>query len=198
MKSGIFPDKLKNFTSSPLPDAWQEVREFFGHENNLKALELIEALRASHRIYMFYAEGRYHDNNHFRSQLMKKYFYSALKNVRNNFPEARFFIKLGGNHISRGHSVLGIQDIGNFISELAVLEDSRSFHLFVVPISWAQNIWLPFLPESYKDHPLDGDYGAGAAHLLANAPYQDGLNLYDLRPLRNRQTALSKGEPQFK
>ncbi len=197
LASGTTPDQLTAFMNVPLPEGWHALREYFASQQNSEAVTLMDALEASHQLYMHYAHEEYYDNNHVRSQLMRKYFYAAYQKIIAAQPDARFLVKLGANHISRGHSTMGIQDIGNFISELATMHETQSFHLFVLPISGTQNAWLPFLPAEFKTYPIDSDYGPMFQPFLDAAPAKTGWNLYDLRPLRHRQMRWSKDNPAF-
>jgi hypothetical protein len=93
---------------------------------------------------------------------------------------------------------MGIQDIGNFISELAVMENSQSFHLFVLPVSGKQNVWLPFLPEEFKATPIETNTQPELRPILENVQDKSGWHLYDLQPLRLRQNYWSEGNANFK
>lgn len=198
MVSGKPIDQLALFMNIPLPEEWGKLKEHFQYQNNMEGIALIDALSASHEIYMFYKNESYHLNNFVRSNLMKKYFYREYKRITDAQSGAKFFIKLGANHIERGHSAMGIQDIGNFISELALMEDSASFHLFVSPMSGTQNAWLPFLPEGYKAYPLEENNNPAFAPLLETITDRSGWHLFDLRPLRHRLNTFTKGNPEFK
>ena len=195
LASGTTPDQLTCFMNLPLPDDWDALRQHFSSTGNSDAVARMDALQASHQIYMHYANKEYYDNNHVRGKLMRKYFYDAYKNAQS---DDRFFVKLGANHVSRGHTTMGILDVGNFIAELAHIEDTQSFHLLVLPVSGTLNAWFPFLPESFKAHPIEGNYGPEFTPLLEAAPVKTGWNLYDLRPLRLRQMHWSKDNPAFK
>lgn len=198
MQHGVSPDKLSVFMNLPLPTGWQEVRSWFQAHHMDEALMIMDAVQASHVIYRHYINEEYYDNNHVRSLLMREYFYKAFQRVDSFNPEARFLIKLGANHVSRGFTSMGIQDIGNFISELAPMLQTQSFHVFVLPIHGTLNAWLPFLPETFKAHPVNiEEYGTAITHLVNAAPVKTGWNLYDLRLLRHRQRHWSKEVPEF-
>lgn len=195
---GTSPDQLITFMNQALPDAWEALRQHFATHAQADALAIMDALQVSHQIYMFYKHEQYYENNQVRSEWMRSYFYTAYQKQMAAWPDSRFFIKLGANHVSRGHTTMGILDLGNFIAELAYIEGTKSFHLLVLPLSGTLNAWLPFLPEAYKAHPIDGDYGPGVAHLLEAVPSKTGWNLYDLRPFRQRQNYWAKEQPAFK
>lgn len=198
MYAGKPIDQLNLFMNQALPTEWTSLRSHFEAQHEPAALHIMEALAASHEIYMYYKTEDYHLNNHVRSLLMKKYFYQAYQQQQAAQPETKYLIKLGANHIERGHSAMGIQDIGNFISELAVLENSQSFHLFVLPVSGKQNAWLPFLPEEFKAMPIEANTQPELRPILESVQEKSGWHLYDLRPLRLRQNYWSEGNADFK
>lgn len=199
MPNGVSPDKLSIFMNLLLPEGWEELRNWFQTNGVNEALSIMEAVRASHTIYQHYINEEYYDNNYVRSLLMRDYFYKAFRRVDSFNPESRFLVKLGANHVSRGFTSMGIQDIGNFVSELALMLKTQSFHIFVIPVDGKLNAWLPFLPESFKAHPVNvEEYGPAITHLVNAAPVKTGWNLYDLRSLRLRQRHWSKEAPEFK
>lgn len=195
MSQGTPPDQLDCFMSRPLPPQFDALYQSFVTAQNQPALAVMEALKVSYEIYNHYNEQRYYANNQTRAQWMKRYFtagYQAQPAGDN------FLFKLGANHVKRGHSPMGVQDIGNFVSELAIFNQTNSFHLFVLPLTGAHNVWLPFLPESYQAHPIAESYGPAFAALTTAAPYTQGWQLYDLRPLRDRHNFWSKETPELK
>lgn len=198
MYAGKPIDQLELFMNLALPTEWTSLRNSFELQHNAEGLRIMEALTASHTIYMHYKTEAYYLNNHVRSVLMKKYFYQAYQQQQVAQPATRYLIKLGANHIERGHSAMGIQDIGNFISELAVMENSQSFHLFVLPVSGKQNAWLPFLPEEFKAMPIEPNTQPELRPILESVSEKSGWHLYDLRPLRLRQTYWADGNADFK
>lgn len=195
MYAGKPPDQLDLFMNLPLPPEWAALRNVFEAGRTSKALAIMDAVTASHEIYMHYKHEDYYLNNHVRGQLMKRYFHQAHQKQS---LDTKYFIKLGANHIERGHSSMGIQDIGNFISELAVMGNTHSFHLFVLPVSGRQNMWLPFLPAEYKAAPIEANTQPQFAPLLESVQEKTGWQLYDLRPLRLRQSHWSQGSLEFK
>jgi hypothetical protein len=194
MHTGKQMDQLAIFMNTPLPEEWPALREHFESQSNSKAIAVMDAIADSHEIYMYYKTEDYYLNNHVRSLLMKKYFYEAYQKRTGT----KYFIKLGANHIKRGHSAMNIQDIGNFISELAVMENTPSFHLFVFPYSGEQNVWLPFAPEEYKAAQIEENTNPMYKPILEALPDKSNWHLYDLRPLRMRQNLWAKDNPEFK
>lgn len=190
-------DQLALFTNQPLPAAWPLVREYFAAQQHPEALFVFDALTASNTIYRHYETQAYYLNNFSRARLMKQYFSAAYRAHRAAQPEAKFFVKLGANHVERGHSAMEVTDIGNFIAELAILENTEAFNLFVVPVGGKQNVWLPFLPPEYKAAAIDAPAPAFAP-LLEAAPDTQGWHLYDLRPLRARRNVWSQDNAAFK
>lgn len=195
MSQGTPPDQLDCFMSRPLPPHFDTLYQSFITAQNQPALAVMEALKVSYEIYNHYSQQRYYANNQTRAQTMKRYFTEGYKKQPAG---ENFLFKLGANHVKRGHSPMGVQDIGNFVSELAVFNQTHSFHLFVLPLAGAHNVWLPFLPESYQAHPIAESYGPAFSSLTTAAPHTQGWQLYDLRPLRARHNFWSKETPELK
>ena len=86
--------------------------------------------------------------------------------------------KFGANHLCKGTNFLNVYDIGNFITELADMEGTSSFHLFTLGLEGTQCAYTPFSKsEADKQKAYEGgapnskrDYSA----LVAAAP-EDSL-----------------------
>jgi len=198
MYAGKPIEQLAIFMQTPLPEEWPALRNYFEAQNNTSAVALMNALTDSREVYMYYKTEDYYLNNFSRSLLMKRYFYEEFNKRSTANLDEKYFIKLGANHIKRGHSVMGIQDIGNFISELAVMEKAESFHLFALPYSGKQNAWLPFAPKEYKAAQIEENTNPAYQPILNTLPDTSSWHVYDLRPLRMKQNTWTKNNPEFK
>jgi hypothetical protein len=157
------------------------IENHFRSSKNAFALTLIEELKASRAVYQKFFTGKYYENNYDRSKLIKKHFLSYYKRIsQDGKSQPKLLLKMGAMHTKRGHSFLGIQDIGNLLSELAVINQTASFHLLVVVASGNQNGYSPFADESAKQSKIEVGYGKEFAEL---AP-KDSWTVFDLRPLR--------------
>lgn len=111
-----------------------------------EARTILTELRMSWEIYQKNFTRQNYESNLQRSRLMKRHFmnyYNEALRIRRSPPKILF--KFGANHMRRGRNGTNVYDIGNFVAELAALNGSDSFHLFVLPISGTQNAYVPFL-----------------------------------------------------
>ncbi|HEX7036665.1 MAG TPA: hypothetical protein VF210_12875 [Pseudomonadales bacterium] len=159
------------------------------------ALARIEALADSHAIYALFHAGRGFDNNLERARLMKRLLRERLQATSEGPGAARLIGKFGANHVQRGHTPMGILDIGTFLAELAAWNGNTSFHLLVLPVGGARNQVLPFTgPEAAAVPVSCTDLGAYAP-LCAAAGEVRGWQYVDLAALRPRRSALARQDP---
>lgn len=156
---------------------------------------LVRALQDSFAIYDLYAQGRGHDNNQRRAEYMRKQLRDHLWALPGGPAQARLVGKFGANHVQRGHSVLGVDDIGNFLSQVADLTGQSSLHVLVLPVGGQRNFVLPFTGSAAAGTPVDC---AGLGHFRplceAAGPVQ-GWQAADLRPLRAQSRRLAAVDP---
>jgi hypothetical protein len=190
----VFSEKNPMAAATFMMDAKEpdltDIENHFRNRKNLFALAAIEELKASRAVYQKYFTGKYYENNYDRSKLLKKHFLSYYKRIsQNGNSQPKLLLKMGAMHTKRGHSFLGIQDIGNLLSELADINQTASFHLFVVVASGHQNGYSPFSDESAKQTKIEVRYGKEFAELAS----KDSWTIFDLRPLRAEAKKLSAG-----
>lgn len=148
------------------------------------AIQLVEELAASQKIYAHYNSGNGYLNNLDRAALMKEHW----AQYRSTQPTGKVFFKMGANHVMRGYSFTNIQDIGNTISELP---GKGSFHLAILPAGGHQNVFIPFLGEESKNSPVDLEALEPIMEYLGEMP-EAGYLLVDLRPLRKYARGLAE------
>ena len=119
--------------------------------------------------------------------LMKKHFMDYYNRVSHKKKLPKVLFKFGANHMTRGINYTKVYDIGNFVSELANANGSKSFNLLVIPTSGTQNRWVPFIPdESLKRKAIKGtDSSFGDISALVALSDGGKWKLVDLAPLRN-------------
>lgn len=192
------PQAAEIFVNRPLPAGWAEWKALLaGDPQAARASRALAALEETQQIYELYHQERYHENNDQRALVMKSHWRAALAAPGGCLGQGRALVRLGANHVARGLSQLGISDVGNFLAELAVVQQTGSLHVLVLPTSGALNAWLPFLPGETTALPLDitsPDYDFYRDLLEAAAP---GRAVYDLRELRPRYRRLAKGKPNL-
>ncbi|MGB0522274.1 MAG: hypothetical protein ACPGJS_04910 [Flammeovirgaceae bacterium] len=150
--------KTKNPTSILMynlkPADFEKIKSAF--QGNVEAINIIDELIVSQSIYLKFFSQQGFASNVQRAELMKSHFldyYQQAKAKNNTLPKVLF--KFGANHIYRGANGLNAFDIGNFVSELASMEKSSSFHLYVVGVKGTQNAYNPFVDEKEKNKPYD-------------------------------------------
>lgn len=96
-------------------------------------------------------------------------------------PKAMF--KFGAGHMMRGRSPTEVYDIGNLVSETAVLMGEHSFHLLVIPADGGKQ--AVFNPEILRYQEVAaGTVAEMALEPLAAQALPEGSTLFDLRPMR--------------
>lgn len=149
------------------------------------AHRILEAMRASARVYRHFAEKRYFQNNTDRIRLMKHYLLTGLNSLdadqRNT---GKVLIKLGSAHAGRGFSPFDQLDIGNQAAELGFVRGSDSFNVYV------------YARKSVQADGASRDLTADAEQFapLFEPTNEERAIVIDLRPLRPwleaRQTAM--------
>ncbi|HPF39777.1 MAG TPA: hypothetical protein P5081_17715 [Phycisphaerae bacterium] len=119
--------KAKAFLSTATPADWKALSTAFATEDE-SLRDMIDALRASQRIYGLYFRGMYYESNHERVRLMKQ---TLARNFRDG-ANPRAVIKIGGAHAGRGYSPFDQLDVGNHIAELAAARGGDSLHICVM------------------------------------------------------------------
>ncbi len=160
-------DREKSAALAELRDAWSP-------RAGTREAELLGALLKSDEIYGYYARAKAGEvvglmNNTVREADMKACFTREFRaaEARDGMPP-RVLLKYGHVHAQRGRSPLNAFNIGNFVSDLATYEGSRSFHVAII----------------HYDTPTKlATYGPDAALLARFAP-TDGWELLDLRSLQ--------------
>jgi hypothetical protein len=107
----------------------------------------------------------------------------------------KVLVKMGAYHLFEGTSMLGDRELGNFLSEYAVLQGTKAVNILVLAVK-GQQLAFAGMGHPYAPIPLDllHDKRADFAFM---APFFTGIGttpvLYDLRALRG---ALAKSEVQ--
>jgi len=142
---------------------------------------LVQSLITSDRIYRNYREGAYYENGREREDYMKRRFldeYRRALAVEKMPPKV--LLKFGHWHLFRGLGPNNLPTLGNFVSEFAIANDSRSFHLAIFPNN---------APGGYGDLARSRD---PAPKLLAATLKTVEWTVVDLRPFRGEFSRLSK------
>ena len=174
-----------SFMATARPADFEKLRTAF--EGQIDNLNLIRELEESVQIYQLWFTRQGYTSNQLRAEMMKRHFWDYYSKAREKGAQPKVMFKFGANHLCKGANFLNVYDIGNFISELATMEGTRSFHLFTLGLKGTQFAYNPLAgSEADKQKAYDGaaptarrDYTA----LVAAAP-RDSWSVVDLRPLR--------------
>ncbi len=99
----------------------------FGYNSEID--ELIKALQITWRIYEDNALRRSFRNNNIRIELIKEYFTDQYKKALETEKKPKVLVKMGSMHTVYGYTAIGIYDIGNYLRELAIYNNSQSFNI---------------------------------------------------------------------
>jgi hypothetical protein len=161
---------------------------------------IVRELEQSQQIYAPFFRGDGYSNNLDRSRLMKRNLGDYLATCRTaGEPAPRVLFKFGGSHTMRGKTVTSIYDMGSTVHELAELEGSRAFGLYIQGASGTQNNYQPFgsppADTAAAIKPAGSDLYF-ATEMTGVMPGDSTWRLVDLRPLRRALGGRgSKGVP---
>ena len=161
---------------------------------------IVRQLELSQRIYQPVFRGDGYSNNLERSRLMKKNLgeYLAARRAAGE-PAPRVLFKFGGSHTMQGKSMAQVYDMGSSIHELAELEGSHAFGLYIQGASGTQNAYRPFGSTPADTAAAIKAAGSDlyfAAEMPGAMPGDSTWRLVDLRPLRRALGGRgSKGVP---
>jgi len=150
------------------------------------ALEIVDALAESARIYALNATGQYLQSNEQRSQLMQLYFLTAYRTAPGPAPHVLF--KMGAFHLGRGTTATGIVDLGSLLPGLAAANRLRYVNVAYVPMGGRVRSFHP-TPEAltavspYDDESIKQIFDA--AGISIDSIPATGHVLIPLAPLRH-------------
>jgi hypothetical protein len=173
--------KFHYMSNEPKSDLFAQLREAVRPKPGSETEMLVQSLIVSDRIYRNYREEAYYENAREREHYMKTRFLDEYRNawaVEKTVPKV--ILKFGHWHLYRGLSPNNQQTLGNFVSEFATANDSRSFHLAIFPNN---------TPGGYGDL---GKWRDPAPRLLARNLKTTEWIVVDLRPLRAQYHSLAK------
>jgi hypothetical protein len=94
-----------------------------------KNLEIIEALAKSSDIYMLNEQKKWYENNATRIRYMKSRLNAGLARLNFNVTTDKLLIKMGGYHLSKGFSPLGLYEVGNTLNEIAEYNGNTALNI---------------------------------------------------------------------
>jgi hypothetical protein len=173
--------KYHYMSNEPKSELFAQLSKLVRPRAGSEADMLVQSLVISDRIYRNYREGAYYENGREREEYMKRRFldeYQRAQAIEKVPPKV--LLKFGEWHLYRGLGPSNLQTLGNFISEFALANRSRSFHIAILPNN---------APGEYGDLARRRD---SAPKLLARGLKTTEWTLVDLRPLRAQYGRLTK------
>ena len=101
---------------------------------NRREQQLIAALIKTQHIYREHEGGHRYEANRERSLLLKHNFITDYQQPSKAKPHPRVLLKFGGNHLYKGFDESNLNDLGNFVSEVADGLGSSSLHIEILGI----------------------------------------------------------------
>ncbi len=120
----------KSFLAVARPSDFSKLRNSFkGQKINMTMVKEIEE---SIKIYQLWASNQGYKSNLLRAEMMKNHFREYYSMAKELDPDPKVMLKFGSNHMYRGLNNLNVLDLGNYISEIANQQKTKSFHLLVL------------------------------------------------------------------
>lgn len=189
------------FMFSVSDDELNQFREVVRREANATAQSFIDALIESRQIYQKNMNGSGFESNRQRALLMKHNFagdYRAASQAEPNPPKV--MLKLGAWHMFKGINPLHNNDMGNFVTELADGQGTRSVHIMIIAVKGTQlrfaGIGRPFQPTPFN---LAEDKDSDFLYLkpMFSAVENDGMPMFDLRAFRKGFSSLGSVDKEM-
>ncbi len=163
------------------------LRDLLRKNGNADSQSLIDALIESRDIYLKNMTAGYESNRE-RALLMKRTFereYTRATHTEGKPPKV--LLKFGGDHTYKGFNPLRNNDLGNFITELADQQGTKSLHILILGAKGSQlrfaGIGRPFQPGDFNlAEDKDSDF-LFLKPMFDNLASQ-GLTMFDLRAMR--------------
>lgn len=146
--------------------------------------EILETLEQTLVINQHQSAERYFDSNNSRAVFNRANWARLWRVEGAKAKPPKMMFKFGGGHMMRGRSPTEVYDIGNLVSETAVLRGETSFNLLVVPADGGRQAY--FNPETFPKVSTTAVETIAELSLqaLAAQALPGSSTLFDLRPLR--------------
>ena len=130
-KSRSTGDFMQLFLVSASGDDIADLQRALAMDGTQTSQQIMREMVKSRRIYLLNAAGS-PDSNSERASLLKQHFLENYQALQLNTPSPRVFLKFGDNHLWKGFNDLHQLDLGNYIAELALVEERPSLHIQVI------------------------------------------------------------------
>lgn len=158
--------------------------------NSEEEKNILNDLKKTKEIYTYNFQKAYYKNNNERARLMKRNFLNYYDSASGTSILPKIVFKLGANHVSKGLTKTNVYDISNMISELAVINNKKSLHIYAVGVNGTKNLGHPFAPVSVI--PFDESKGLPKeiSEIITNQTKK--YIIIDAEKLRPKANSLSK------
>ncbi|MEM9680206.1 MAG: hypothetical protein AAF901_07765 [Bacteroidota bacterium] len=92
-------------------------------------LDIIDAIKESSAIYLLYNNRKWYENNATRITYMKSQLKKGLTHLNFDLSKDKLLIKMGGYHLSKGFSPLGLYEVGNTLNEIAEYHGNTALNI---------------------------------------------------------------------
>ena len=90
---------------------------------------VVDAFKKSNHIYWLYSQRQWFENNATRITYMKEQLRTQLLQKDFDISKDKLLIKMGGYHLSKGFSPLGLYEVGNTLNELAAFHGNSTLNI---------------------------------------------------------------------
>ena len=164
------------------------LKDLLQKEGNARSQALIDALIESREIYQKNMTGAGAESNRQRALLMKENFVADYNQAtRSDGKAPKTLFKFGAWHMYKGINPLHNNDMGNFVTELADGQQTRSVHILIIAVKGSQlrfaGIGRPYQPAELN---LATDKDSDFLFLkpMFDNLQPDGWTMFDLRGMR--------------
>ena len=172
---------------------FEKLYRSFGKYDKSESFRIIKGIEETQQIYNYWFQGKYYNNNYYRSLIMKRLFmqyYNEAKKTDGADPKVVF--KFGANHMEKGLTPTNVFDIGSMVSEMAAMKGKSSLHIKFTAAKGSTHNSLSGLQEFDDIENWDPHFKAALKDRLEKPNW----TVVDLRPLR--QMRLKNIDPQLK
>ena len=122
---------MQLFLVSASEDDIADLQRALAMDGTQTSQQCMREMVKSRRIYLLNAAGSPESNSE-RASLLKQHFLENYQALKLNTPTPRVLLKFGDNHLWKGFNDLHQLDLGNYIAELALVEQRPSLHIQVI------------------------------------------------------------------
>ena len=124
-------DFMQLFLVSASDAEVKALQRALGADGTQKSQDIMRELVESRRIYRLNAAGSPESNSE-RANFLKRHFMEDYRGMQERTPAPHILLKFGDNHMWKGFNDLHQLDLGDYVAELASVEQVSSLHIQVI------------------------------------------------------------------